>query len=100
VINSSKTEWLEDAKRGMEASLTAGQAVLASGGSALDAVVAAVMCMEDDPHFNAGAASADKSLNLTPANRNALTKGGLTDETYSTNVAIVLCLGTPDPSFR
>lgn len=60
VINSSKTEWLADAKVGLEASLKAGQAVLASGGSALDAVVAAVMCMEDDPHFNAGAFWASK----------------------------------------
>lgn len=54
VINSNNEEWLADAKRGLAAALTAGQSVLASGGSAIDAVVAAVMCMEDDPHFNAG----------------------------------------------
>jgi len=35
----------------------AGWAVLAVGGSALDAVVAAVAVLEDDPHFNAGLGS-------------------------------------------
>ena len=35
----------------------AGWAVLARGGSALDAVVAAVVVLEDDPHFNAGVGS-------------------------------------------
>ncbi len=35
----------------------AGAAILASGGSALDAVVAAVVVLEDDPHFNAGLGS-------------------------------------------
>jgi hypothetical protein len=39
---------------GLEAALAAGCAVLAAGGSALDAVSAAVMVLEDDPHFNAG----------------------------------------------
>ena len=32
----------------------AGWAVLAAGGSALDAVIEAVVLLEDDPHFNAG----------------------------------------------
>jgi beta-aspartyl-peptidase (threonine type) len=54
VINSTNTEWLDDAKRGLEASLRAGEAVLASGASAIDAVVAAVESMENEPHFNAG----------------------------------------------
>jgi len=36
------------------AALDAGAAVLASGGSALDAVEAAIVLLEDDPHFNAG----------------------------------------------
>ncbi len=31
-----------------------GQRILASGGGALDAVEAAVVCLEDDPTFNAG----------------------------------------------
>jgi L-asparaginase / beta-aspartyl-peptidase len=34
--------------------LAAGEAVLAAGGSALDAVTAAVVLLEDDPNFNAG----------------------------------------------
>lgn len=38
----------------LNAALDAGSAVLASGGSALDAVQAAVQAMEDDPLFNAG----------------------------------------------
>jgi beta-aspartyl-peptidase (threonine type) len=36
------------------AALDAGTKVLADGGSALDAVEAAVVILEDDPHFNAG----------------------------------------------
>jgi beta-aspartyl-peptidase (threonine type) len=38
-------------------SLEAGAAVLARGGEALDAVEAAVIVLEDDPHFNAGRGS-------------------------------------------
>jgi len=40
--------------RGLAACLRAGHAVLARGGSALDAVTAAVTALEDDPLFNAG----------------------------------------------
>jgi len=39
---------------GLHAALVAGQAVLAAGGSALDAVVASVVVLEDCPVFNAG----------------------------------------------
>jgi beta-aspartyl-peptidase (threonine type) len=39
-------------------SLAAGWDVLARGGSSLDAVVAAIVVMEDDPNFNAGHGSA------------------------------------------
>jgi beta-aspartyl-peptidase (threonine type) len=39
---------------GLEAALAAGAALLEAGGSALDAVEAAVKVLEDDPHFNAG----------------------------------------------
>lgn len=39
---------------GLRAALRAGQAVLAAGGSAIDAVVAAVVSLEDNPLFNAG----------------------------------------------
>ncbi len=38
----------------LDRGLAAGVAVLESGGSALDAVQAVVVMMEDDPHFNAG----------------------------------------------
>lgn len=38
----------------LAAALEAGCAVLAAGGAALDAAEAAVVALEDDPHFNAG----------------------------------------------
>ena len=41
-------------RAGLAAALDAGYAVLEGGGSALDAVGAAVRTMEDDPQFNAG----------------------------------------------
>lgn len=41
-------------RAGLSAALAAGSAPLAAGGSALDAVEAAVRCLEDDPLFNAG----------------------------------------------
>lgn len=43
-----------DYRRGLTVALTMGQAILEQGGSALDAVEAAVACLEDDPLFNAG----------------------------------------------
>jgi len=42
------------ARAGLCAALDAGAAVLREGGSALDAVEAAVRVLEDDPYFNAG----------------------------------------------
>src|SRR5579864_4492981 len=39
---------------GLAAALSAGQSILEQGGSALDAVEAAVTQLEDDPLFNAG----------------------------------------------
>jgi L-asparaginase / beta-aspartyl-peptidase len=42
------------ARAGLTKALGAGSAVLAKGGSAMDAVAAAIMVMEDDPVFNAG----------------------------------------------
>jgi beta-aspartyl-peptidase (threonine type) len=45
-------------RAGVRAGAEAGQAVLEAGGSALDAVVAAVRVLEDDPEFNAGTGSA------------------------------------------
>jgi beta-aspartyl-peptidase (threonine type) len=46
------------ARAGLAAALDAGSAILARGGSALDAVEAAVRVLEDDPHFNAGRGAA------------------------------------------
>lgn len=45
-------------RAGVRAAAEAGDAILARGGSALDAVVAAVRALEDDPEFNAGLGSA------------------------------------------
>ena len=44
-------------RAGLERAAGAGWAVVARGGSALDAVVEAVVVLEDDPHFNAGLGS-------------------------------------------
>jgi isoaspartyl peptidase/L-asparaginase-like protein (Ntn-hydrolase superfamily) len=46
------------ARAGVEAAVEAGHAVLAAGGSALDAAQAAVVALEDDPIFNAGRGAA------------------------------------------
>ena len=54
-------------REALEKALEAGSAVLASGGSALDAVQAAVQLMEDDPLFNAG-----RGAVFTAAGRNEL----------------------------
>lgn len=52
-LDLSEAEWIA-ARADLAASLRAGWAVLQAGGSALDAVEAAVAVMEDSPHFNAG----------------------------------------------
>lgn len=49
----SEAEWAE-AKADLAAALRAGWAILTKGGSAVDAVEAAVLVMEDSAHFNAG----------------------------------------------
>ncbi len=41
-------------RHGLEAALSAGFAVLEAGGTSLDAVTRAVVCLEDNPVFNAG----------------------------------------------
>ena len=48
-----EAEWVE-ARAALARSLRAGWAVLDRGGLALDAVEAAVLVLEDSPHFNAG----------------------------------------------
>ena len=52
-LGLSEAEW-EAARRDLALSLRAGWRVLSAGGSALDAVEAAVVVMEDSEHFNAG----------------------------------------------
>ncbi|MDP9163855.1 MAG: isoaspartyl peptidase/L-asparaginase, partial [Pseudomonadota bacterium] len=47
----------EAARAGLNAALDAGEAILARGGSALDAVEAAARVLEEDPAFNAGRGS-------------------------------------------
>ena len=55
VIRSTLTPAIEAAvKADLARALAAGHAVLAADGSALDAVGAAVVVLEDSPHFNAG----------------------------------------------
>lgn len=44
----------EAVRTALTAALDAGASILAGGGTALDAVEAAVRVLEDDPHFNAG----------------------------------------------
>lgn len=52
-LDLSEDEWMA-ARADLARPLQAGWAVLTGGGSALDAVEAAVVVMEDSPHFNAG----------------------------------------------
>ena len=47
-------ERTREIRAGLAAAVEAGRQVLSSGGQALDAVVAAVVVLEDCPHFNAG----------------------------------------------
>ena len=55
IARGSLTAEAERAYRdGLSRALAAGSAVLARGGTSLDAVEAAVRVLEDDPHFNAG----------------------------------------------
>jgi len=51
------TQGRDELRDGVVAALAAGWAVLAGGGSALDAVEASVCVLEDNPHFNAGRGS-------------------------------------------
>jgi L-asparaginase / beta-aspartyl-peptidase len=55
ITKASMTPEKEKAyRRGLQEALTAGHLILQSGGSALDAVEAAVKILEDNPLFNAG----------------------------------------------
>ncbi len=68
IERSKLTKELEQAYTQVLAqSLTAGHAVLATGGSSIDAVIAAIVVMEDSPLFNAG-----KGAVFTHTGRNEL----------------------------
>ncbi len=55
ILRSNMTAEKEAAYRAaLEKSLKAGYKILENGGKAIDAVEAAIMVLEDDPHFNAG----------------------------------------------
>lgn len=55
ILKENMTDELDSMYRNkMQASLEAGQTILASGGSAGDAVIASIRIMEDSPLFNAG----------------------------------------------
>jgi len=62
VVHGGAGEWAierhEAARAGVRRAAVAGHAILEAGGSALDAAVAAVRVLEDDPEFNAGIGSA------------------------------------------
>src|SRR5260221_11815282 len=47
-------EAVDACKSGCQRALSAGWAILSGGGSALDAIEAAIMVLEDDPVFDAG----------------------------------------------
>ena len=62
VVHGGAGDWRDDkhppAERGVATAAAAGRDVLLAGGSALDAVIAAVHVLEDDPLFNAGTGAA------------------------------------------
>jgi beta-aspartyl-peptidase (threonine type) len=68
---------------GVARAAAVGWGVLASGGSAFDAVVEAVVCLEDDPLFNAGTGSVlnahgDVEMDASVMAGDALAAGGVT----------------------
>ncbi len=65
--NQSTAEREQTFRQVLAQSLAAGHAVLAAGGSSIDAVIAAIVVMEDSPLFNAG-----KGAVFTHAGRNEL----------------------------
>jgi beta-aspartyl-peptidase (threonine type) len=91
------------ARAGLSRALDAGAAVLAAGGSAVDAVEAAVKVLEDDPHFNAGrgAAFTDAGENELDAaimdgrDRSAGAVAGITRTRHP--VSLARAVGTKSP---
>ncbi|MFD1035183.1 isoaspartyl peptidase/L-asparaginase family protein [Sphingomonas hankookensis] len=83
------------ARAGLDAALSAGGAVLSGGGSALDAVEAAVRVLEDDPTFNSGRGAVltfDGAIELDAAimdgrDRNAGAVAGVTRSRHPVTLA-------------
>ncbi len=84
-------ERLEAARRGVVAALRTGAEVLAERGSAVEAVVAAVKVLEDDPEFNAGRGSA-----LT-VDRTVETDAAVADGRLRRAGAVAACRGVRNP---
>jgi len=104
IMTRSTTPVEQDAaaRAGLAAALAAGAAVLADGGSALDAVEAAVRVMEDDSHFNAGRGAvftAEGTTSLDAAvmtgDRNAGAVAGLSASRNPVSVARAVMEATP-----
>jgi beta-aspartyl-peptidase (threonine type) len=81
-LDLSEADW-RDARTDLGQALRAGWAVLSSGGTALDAVEAAVVVMEDSPHFNAGYGAAlntdgEHELDASIMDGSNLEAGGVT----------------------
>lgn len=81
-LGLTETEW-KAARVDLAHALRAGWAVLTADGSALDAVQAAVVVMEDSPHFNAGYGAAlnaagDHELEASIMDGATLEAGGIT----------------------
>lgn len=75
---------------GLEAAYRAGEGVLEGGGSALDAVCAAVRSLEDNPLFNAGRGAA-----LTAGGRAELDASVMTGDGRAGAVAVSRCARNP-----
>ena len=105
VIERSSLTPEQDAayRAALQGALDAGSAVLKSGGSALDAVQAAVQVMEDDPLFNAGrgavfTAAGRNELDAAVMNGSDLTAGsvaGLTTTRHPVAAARAVMEGSP-----
>jgi len=77
----SEADWAESREH-MALALRAGWKILRGGGSALDAVQATVVVLEDSPHFNAGhgaalTASAEHELDAAIMDGNSLAAGAV-----------------------
>ncbi len=62
--SSMTSEREHEYRAGLERALTAGYEILKRGGSSVDATVAAVRVLENDPHFNAGKGSVFNSAGV------------------------------------